>query len=439
MLFCPFCGTKQVKPKVFCAYCGAEMDEDAIFCNNCGRKSFLVQQREEAEREEKNRQAQEAERKRLEEEQRDREEKEKNFKNKLAADWAILDNPDLAFKLIDVNVPSLAVKASDTSSGLTEITIPSHIRILGTSYKVASLAEGAFSGCASLKKVILPNDLRIIPARAFKNCSALSSIELPETLDEIGEEAFAGSGLNSITFPESLKYIGFGAFSGCQHLSSVVIRGDEVRMENTSFDLTPFVKSLEFEGLVNSKTIINIMPAEPNLCRLEKDHLYASRDYPYLLFVFSPKSNTFTVAKKKGKELPSVLTIPRRVSIGNYGYPVTNIIGFESSITLEKLVIPGPRDKINICKKAFAGCAALDSVEINSNEIVLYSGAFDNCTCLKEVELKYLEKPHISVSAFSGCSSLPTMKRLKLVKFHDVRVDLASINLDLPSFLKKKQ
>ena len=46
MLFCPYCGTKQVKPKVFCAYCGAEMDDDAVFCDNCGRKSFLVQQRE---------------------------------------------------------------------------------------------------------------------------------------------------------------------------------------------------------------------------------------------------------------------------------------------------------------------------------------------------------------------------------------------------------
>lgn len=46
MLFCPYCGTKQVKPKVFCAYCGAAMDADAIFCDTCGRKSFLVQQKE---------------------------------------------------------------------------------------------------------------------------------------------------------------------------------------------------------------------------------------------------------------------------------------------------------------------------------------------------------------------------------------------------------
>ncbi len=44
--FCPFCGTKQEKPKVYCVYCGAEMDEDAVFCNECGRKSYFVQQKE---------------------------------------------------------------------------------------------------------------------------------------------------------------------------------------------------------------------------------------------------------------------------------------------------------------------------------------------------------------------------------------------------------
>lgn len=46
LMLCPYCGTKQEKPKVFCGYCGAEMDSDAIFCNNCGRKSFLIQQKD---------------------------------------------------------------------------------------------------------------------------------------------------------------------------------------------------------------------------------------------------------------------------------------------------------------------------------------------------------------------------------------------------------
>ena len=125
MMFCPFCGTRQVKPKVFCAYCGAEMDEDAVFCDNCGRKSFLVQQKEEAELEEQRRLAQEAEQRRQEEEQRKRQEKEKGFLEKLAADWTLLDDPDLAFRLAEGGVQSLEVKMYDPSSGQTDIIIPS--------------------------------------------------------------------------------------------------------------------------------------------------------------------------------------------------------------------------------------------------------------------------------------------------------------------------
>ena len=49
LMFCPYCGTKQEKPKVFCGYCGAEMDHDAVYCNNCGKKSFFIQQKEEEE------------------------------------------------------------------------------------------------------------------------------------------------------------------------------------------------------------------------------------------------------------------------------------------------------------------------------------------------------------------------------------------------------
>lgn len=58
-LFCPYCGTRQEKPKVFCSKCGAEMDDDAIYCNNCGTKSFFAEQREQEEklRKEKERKA----------------------------------------------------------------------------------------------------------------------------------------------------------------------------------------------------------------------------------------------------------------------------------------------------------------------------------------------------------------------------------------------
>ena len=289
VMFCPHCGTKQVKPKVFCVYCGSEMDEDAVFCDNCGRKSFLVQQREEAEQEERNRQAQEAERKRLEEQNREKEQRERVLKEKLASEWTTLYDPNLAFRLIDGPNPALSVKMLDVTSGQTDIIIPSSVRISDDVYTIASLAEGAFSGCTALHSVLLPSGIEEIPARAFKNCSALSSIDLPGSVKEIGEEAFSGTGLTSIILPESLEHIDFGAFMGCRRLNSVVVRGEVVRVQNTSFDLTPFINTLEYKGLINSHTLVNLTSSVPELYRLEKENLYASRDYPYCLFVFSPR------------------------------------------------------------------------------------------------------------------------------------------------------
>ena len=79
LLFCPYCGTKQVKPKIFCAYCGAEMDDDAVFCDNCGQKSFFVQQKELEDK--KKKALEEAEKKAKEEaERKAREEAERKAK-----------------------------------------------------------------------------------------------------------------------------------------------------------------------------------------------------------------------------------------------------------------------------------------------------------------------------------------------------------------------
>ena len=58
VLYCPYCGTKQEKPKVFCSKCGAEMDDDAIYCNNCGTKSFFAEQREQEEKQKREAEAQ---------------------------------------------------------------------------------------------------------------------------------------------------------------------------------------------------------------------------------------------------------------------------------------------------------------------------------------------------------------------------------------------
>ena len=56
----------------------------------------------------------------------------------------------------------------------------------------------------------------------FSGCFSLKEIILPEGLEKIGEGCFEGSGLEEITIPKSVKTIEgrvfYGAFSGCRNL-----------------------------------------------------------------------------------------------------------------------------------------------------------------------------------------------------------------------------
>ena len=81
---------------------------------------------------------------------------------------------------------------------------------------VTEIGEAAFEKCRSLEEIKLPSQIKVIRARTFSGCSGLKSIILPDQLVEIGEMAFAGSGLEEITLPPTVKLISDDAFSNCE-------------------------------------------------------------------------------------------------------------------------------------------------------------------------------------------------------------------------------
>ena len=65
---------------------------------------------------------------------------------------------------------------------------------------------------------------------AFSGCAVLERIELPDTMESVGPDAFRGTGLTEITIPESLLEIGPGAFYDCEKLRKAALPfplGDE--------------------------------------------------------------------------------------------------------------------------------------------------------------------------------------------------------------------
>ena len=71
-----------------------------------------------------------------------------------------------------------------TTSKIGAVTIPSTI----DGKTVISLAEdnweaGAFDGCAGITEVTIPNTISIIGKYAFKNCTGLKTVTLPDRCD----------------------------------------------------------------------------------------------------------------------------------------------------------------------------------------------------------------------------------------------------------------
>ena len=73
---------------------------------------------------------------------------------------------------------------------------------------------GVFSGCTSLKSVIIPESVTEICGGAFSGCTSLESITIPSGVTSIGKCAFGGSGLKSITIPPSVQIIDGEEYGG---------------------------------------------------------------------------------------------------------------------------------------------------------------------------------------------------------------------------------
>lgn len=86
-----------------------------------------------------------------------------------------------------------------------------------------SAADGIFRFNTSLKKVVMPRDMKRIPAFMCSVCQSLTEVTWPENLEEIGQAAFFSSALGKAELPPSCHTIGMSAFADTRNLESVKI------------------------------------------------------------------------------------------------------------------------------------------------------------------------------------------------------------------------
>ncbi len=90
---------------------------------------------------------------------------------------------------------------------------------------VESWGSNVFEKCEYLSRVVLHEDMNIIPEGMFKDCTSLTYIALPNNCTVIEEEAFSGcSAVSKVTIPANVGLINAKAFAGCQELDEVTIK-----------------------------------------------------------------------------------------------------------------------------------------------------------------------------------------------------------------------
>ena len=87
---------------------------------------------------------------------------------------------------------------------------------------IAEIGNDAFAG-SGIEKIVLPENATDIGMRAFRNCTSLTSVTLPSLLTELGTDVFNGcTALETLVLPAGLQTIGAGAFEGCTSLDLVL-------------------------------------------------------------------------------------------------------------------------------------------------------------------------------------------------------------------------
>ena len=233
-------------------------------------------------------------------------------------------------------------------------------------------AVGTFYNCTSLSEVKLPKNLQELQGRAFVGCVSLTLVDLPDTIINL-YQAFWDSYIEEITIPPLIKTIANATFMGCTKLKTVRLTNATTGDQVNSFRDSTLTKNIYYSGSIQDwykSMFIN------NSSMLS---------YPFVLYV-------------NNEPLPEHITIEDNV---------TCIRAFYSQKAIKKVTI---LDNVtNIQQQCFYGATNLQEVSIGSGIKNIPYGMFTGCSSLKTVTL-----PNSITSlsgengygAFQNCSAL---------------------------------
>ena len=145
--------------------------------------------------------------------------------------------PSLSFTFSDSEVYSTEVKSDDLEkawvdeygakysiNGKRLLSVPNMLERYSIREGTTVICDQAFSFCANLKKLYIPQSVIAIGRYAFHYCSSLDSLSIPDGVVQIGDYAFEGCRvIGSMNIPPNVSEIAEGLFCDCVALTSLSI------------------------------------------------------------------------------------------------------------------------------------------------------------------------------------------------------------------------
>ena len=99
------------------------------------------------------------------------------------------------------------------------------------------MGYGAFAGCMSISKIMLPATIKYIEGEAFNGCKRLTTVNFEDGFScDIGQDMFKNcDNLEAIEIPNGVKYIGSNSFANCKKLSEITIPSTVTSIYNNAF------------------------------------------------------------------------------------------------------------------------------------------------------------------------------------------------------------
>ena len=285
---------------------------------------------------------------------------------------------------------------------------------------VTEIASYAFDGCTGITQVTIPSSVTRIGDGAFRGCSNLTAINIltatniPSSAMEIGNWAFARTGISSITIPASVTFVGNEICNGCTALRTVVWNAKNCSSGTSS-------SSNFFSGVASQITTFTFGS------EVEKIPAYLCYGMSALTNITLPASIT-TIRDNafNGCSGISSITIPRGVtSIASSAFAncsaLTTVVWNAKNCSDASSMMYAPFYKIkSITSFTFGsevekipaylcyGMEKLTNITLPNSVTTIGGGAFQFCNNISAITIPS-KVTGIGDYAFSGCTSLTTI------------------------------